>query len=134
MAYKTVLYIEDDPDSVVIMEGALASAGGVRFCAATTGKEGLALAAKMQPELIILDINLPDMNGYDVLAALKGSGYTSVPVIAYTALASIEEKQRGMAAGFSAYLTKPLNIKEFISTVERLLAPRPHPSPPPKAG
>jgi len=121
MALKTILYIEDDPDSVVIMEGALASLPQVRLCAATSGEEGLRMAAELKPALIILDINLPDLNGYEVLHTIRKGLSIRVPVIAYTAQASIAEKQRGLAAGFSAYLTKPLNLQDFLSTVNGLL-------------
>ncbi|MDH5638421.1 MAG: response regulator [Nitrospinota bacterium] len=119
MTTHTVLYVEDDPDSIVLVENAFESLPQVNLVTATTGAEGIKLAQDTVLHLIILDINLPDINGYEILKQLqKLSVAEKVPVIAYTSLPLLQEKQRGMEAGFTDYLLKPMNLKDFVSTIK----------------
>jgi CheY-like chemotaxis protein len=80
------------------------------------------LAREQQPALIIMDINLPGMTGLEAMQALQSlPGTAPIPVIALSAAASDRDKQRGLQAGFAAYLTKPVDVEAFISTVEKIL-------------
>ncbi|MBT7941814.1 MAG: response regulator [Alphaproteobacteria bacterium] len=117
---RTVLYVEDNKASLLLMETLLARIPGVTMVAAENGKDGIALAESHLPDAIILDINLPDMNGFDILGYLKVETSTeNIPVIALTARTSPTDMNRGMKAGFFAYLTKPINIQEVTDTLER---------------
>ncbi len=117
-----VLCIEDNPANLRLIERILASRADIRLLSAGTPGLGLELARSQRPELILLDINLPDMNGYAVLECLRESPLTrDTPVIAISANAMPQDIERGMAAGFTDYVTKPLDIDRFLSVVERSL-------------
>ena len=89
---------------------------------APTGELGVELAREQQPALIIMDINLPGMSGLEAMQTLQSlPGTAHIPVIALSAAASERDKQRGLQAGFAAYLTKPVDVEAFISTVEKIL-------------
>ncbi len=116
---RTVLYIEDDQAGMQLMDTLLARAPGVKMIGAEIGKAGIELAERHRPDVIILDINLPDMTGYNVLGYLKVEEWTeNIPVIALTARMAPEDIERGLRAGFFSYLTKPINTQEFLDTLE----------------
>ncbi len=118
----TVLYIEDNPANIKLVTQALARLPHISLFTAHTPSLGLDLAHHHQPDLILLDINLPGMNGYQVLAELKNRTRTaSIPVIAITANAMRRDIERGKQAGFAEYLTKPLDISLFLRTVNEFL-------------
>ena len=120
-ATHNVLYVEDDPDSIVLVETALENLPQVNLVTATTGAEGIKLAQDSELHLIILDINLPDINGYEILKHLKESSVAfKVPIIAYSSQAM--ERQKGLEAGFTDYLVKPMEQNKFVSVVKNLLA------------
>lgn len=117
---RTVLYIEDNEPSVQLMETLLTRIPGVKMIAAGTGKAGIALAERHVPDAILLDINLPDMDGFEVLGHLKVETSTeTIPVIALTARTAPEDMDRGLTAGFFSYLTKPINIQQVLDTLEK---------------
>jgi len=117
---RTVLYVEDNKAGVQLMATLLARIPGVKMIAAETGKAGIELAERHLPDAILLDINLPDMNGFDVLGYLKVEASTeNIPVIALTARTAFEDMERGMKAGFFSYLTKPIDIQEVLDTLEK---------------
>ena len=90
---------------------------------ATDAEAGLALAHAQQPELILMDIQLPAMDGLEATALLKASAETrSIPVIALTALAMKGDEERIMASGCNGYIAKPIRYKDFLETVESTLA------------
>jgi len=90
-----------------------------------TAELGIEVARERRPEAIIMDINLPGMSGLDALRALRAAPETKeIPIIALTAAASERDKQRGTQAGFYRYLTKPVNVDDFVSALEGLLTPR----------
>lgn len=121
-----ILYIEDNPANLSLMEAVLADVQGVVLKTAHTAELGLATALQNPPNLILMDINLPGMNGIEALAELRRHEQTrDVPVIAISAAAMPGEVQRGMEAGFLAYLTKPLNILELIDHIHDVLGRRP---------
>ncbi|MEW5771248.1 MAG: ATP-binding protein [Pseudomonadota bacterium] len=119
----SVLYIEDNPSNLRLVEHILGLRRNVLLFTAHTPELGIELARAKQPDLILLDINMPRMNGYEVLKTFQAdAGLCRVPVIALTAEARSSEVARGKAAGFSEYLTKPLDIRRFLETVDNYLA------------
>jgi len=124
-AESVVLYVEDNPANLRLVEQLLARRPGIRLLAAHTPSLGLDLAAACRPDLVLLDINLPGMDGHEVLRRLRAlPDAGQVPVIAVTANAMPRDVERSLAAGFSDYLTKPLDISRFFEAMDRLLASR----------
>ena len=106
-----LLYIEDNQSNLKMMAHFADTLPGVRMLTARDGAAGLRLARELAPHAILLDINLPGADGYEVLARLRADAETAgIPVIAVTAAAGAADRLRGMAAGFAAYLTKPLDL------------------------
>jgi len=117
-----VLYIEDNPSNLRLVEKLLGPRKHIRLITAHTPELGIELAKMHHPDLILLDINMPNMDGYQLLKLFKESSpLKNIPVIAITANAMHREIERGMAAGFTAYLTKPLDISHFYSVIDRIL-------------
>jgi signal transduction histidine kinase/CheY-like chemotaxis protein len=115
----TVLYVEDNPANVLLMRHIMREMPDVEMVVATSAREGIELARGLRPVLILLDINLPEMDGYEVLKVLRADEQTAdIQVFAVTANALPKELERGVAAGFDHYLTKPLNIPEFVAAVD----------------
>ena len=120
-----VLYVEDNPANIALMRQA-ATGLGLTLHAATTGPEGLELARALQPDVILLDIGLPDMDGYEVKARLDADPMTRhVPVLALTAAVSPQDRTRGAAAGFDAYLAKPLDLTALAAALNAVLGDAP---------
>lgn len=118
----TVLYIEDNAANLALMRQVMPALGPALHVA-ETGAEGLALARDLMPDLILLDLHLPDMDGFQVKAALAADPLTrSVPVVAFTAGAGRADARRGRKAGFNAWLTKPLDIALLAATLQTVLA------------
>jgi PAS domain S-box-containing protein len=118
-----VLYVEDNPANVTFMKDLLDTFEEVEFLAVPTAEIGVELARVRQPDVVIMDINLPGMSGIDALHALRAAPETAdIPVIALSAAASERDKQRGVSAGFSRYLTKPVKVDELLAALEGLLA------------
>ena len=119
----TVLYVEDNPVHIHLVRSILARLPQVALLTATTPREGLALARAQRPSIILLDIFLPEMDGFEVLKLLQLDALTrGIPVLAITATATPVEIEKGLRAGFRHYLTKPLNVVAFMSAVENVLA------------
>jgi two-component system cell cycle response regulator DivK len=109
----TVLYIEDNADNKTLIERAL-EAHPYTLIWAETGQAGLEQAAQIKPDVILLDINLPDMDGYEVARRLKQNAtLTHIPIIAITANALKGDVEKALAAGCDVYLAKPINIREL---------------------
>jgi CheY-like chemotaxis protein len=118
----TVLHVDDNPANLRLVEHVLRQRVGVQVLNAPSGGLGLELARGHRPDLIILDINMPGMNGYDVLQHLRQQSETArIPVIALTANATERDVERGHEAGFDRYLTKPLDMAAFIQVVDAFL-------------
>ncbi|MEO8875451.1 MAG: ATP-binding protein, partial [Polyangiaceae bacterium] len=118
-----VLYVEDNPANVAFMKDLLGNFDGVDLIVTPTAEMGIELARARQPRVIIMDINLPGMSGFDALRILKELPETrKLPVIALTAAASERDKQHGEQAGFYRYLTKPVQVDELEAALEALLA------------
>jgi len=119
----SVLYVEDNPTNLRLMEHLLRDLPGVALFSAPGGQLGIDLAVAHRPDIIVLDLNLPGMSGYDVLKHLKALPETrDTPVIALTAAAMPADIKRGVAAGFFRYLTKPLDVDVFLAAVDAALA------------
>ncbi len=119
----TILYIEDNPDNRLLVKRAL-EARGYEFMGAVNGKEGLDLTTGKQPDIILLDINLPDIDGYEVARRIRAlnTPYTAyVPIIAVTANALKGDAEKALAAGCNVYMSKPINIRELWARVEAFL-------------
>jgi CheY-like chemotaxis protein/two-component sensor histidine kinase len=118
----SLLYIEDNPSNIELMQGLVEALDGIALLTAEHPRHGLALAAEHRPDVIVLDIDLPEMNGYQVLETLKNDPATAaIPVIALTAAAMPSDIERGLAAGFAHYLTKPINVRDFFATLEDVI-------------
>ncbi|MEW5770779.1 MAG: PAS domain S-box protein [Pseudomonadota bacterium] len=121
----TILYVEDDPANLRLVRNLFATRPGWTLLTAETAGQGLERAAMEPVDLILLDINLPGMDGYHVLERLRAMERTAaIPVVALTARATRDAIARGLAAGFAAYLTKPLDVAGFWSCLEALLCGR----------
>jgi PAS domain S-box-containing protein len=120
-----VLYIEDNPVNVLLMEAMLARMAHVQLVTAPLPAIGLQMAIDERPDLILLDIQLPGIDGYEVLRRLRlNDASRAVPVIAVSANAMASDVEQGLAAGFVQYLTKPLDLHRLIAAVEAALARR----------
>jgi PAS domain S-box-containing protein len=121
-ALRTLLYIEDNPANLKLVMQILAKRPHLRLLTAHTPALGLDIAAVQHPELILLDINMPDMDGYEVLALLRAQDWArELPIVAITANAMASDIQRGRAAGFTGYLTKPLDVHRFLAVIDQAL-------------
>lgn len=121
-AQHTVLYIEDNPANLRLISQVLGRRKHIHLLTAHTPELGIELAMTRHPELIMLDISMPGMDGYQVLKVLKAKeSLKDTPIIAITANAMSRDIERGKAAGFVEYLTKPLDIIQFYSILDNLL-------------
>ncbi len=119
---RTVLYIEDNPSNVELLAGVLALRPGIRLVTATDGASGLALARRQRPDLIVVDVALPDIDGYEVCRQLRAeAAFARAPIVALSANAMPGDIEQGRRAGFDTYLTKPLDVPAFLAELDRLL-------------
>jgi PAS domain S-box-containing protein len=124
---RQVVYIEDNPANVVFMRDLVSTFDDVNLVAAPTAEMGLALVRQRPPDVVLMDINLPGMNGFEALRELRSDEATrKVPVIALTAAASERDRQRGLQLGFFRYLTKPVRVDEIIEALESLFGAPSH--------
>jgi PAS domain S-box-containing protein len=118
----TVLYVEDNPSNLKLVELIMQRHPGVELLMAPSGSLGLELARSHRPDLLLLDIHMPDLDGFQVLSRLRADPLTrAIPVVAVTAQAMVDDVKRIMAAGFDAYLPKPLDLGSFDALLERML-------------
>ena len=121
-AAHSVLYIEDNPANLRLVSQLLRRQPNMRMWSAHEPLLGLELAEEHKPDLVLLDINLPGMDGFEVLKQLRKRESTcATPVIAISANAMPEDIERGLEAGFDDYITKPINIKTLIASVNKAL-------------
>lgn len=122
---KRVLVIEDNPANLELMTYLL-RAYKYEALSAEDGEQGLAIAQAERPDIVICDIQLPKMDGYEVVRRLKLDAATrAIPVVAVTAFAMVGDRDRALAAGFDGYIGKPITPETFVSQVERFLGNRP---------
>lgn len=116
-----ILYVEDNPGNVLVMQE-IARRMSVRFLSAPDAESGIALAARGMPDLIIMDINLPGMSGYEALFCLRQNPATAaIPVMALSANAMDRDVMRGLEAGFVRYETKPYLVEDMMRKLRQLL-------------
>ncbi len=119
---RTVLYVEDNPANLYLMQKIFTTRKDLVLLAAPSAELGLEIVRSRHPDLILLDINLPGMDGYQMLALLKADpALKFIPVVAVTANAMTRDIERGMAAGFSGFLTKPVDIEQLHKIVDACL-------------
>ncbi len=124
MSDELILIVEDNEWNQKLVRDVLQHRG-YRTIEANTAKTGIGLAHENRPDLIVLDIWLPDINGVQVLEQLRNDPTTShIPCMAVTASAMATDRAKILGAGFDAYLSKPIHIKEFLNHVQRLLERR----------
>lgn len=118
---KTILYIEDDPASRMLVERTLRFAG-YTVLVAERGLEGIDIARRVQPDLVLTDINLPDISGREITTMLRSdSRFSKTPIVALTAQALEEQRELTVAAGITGYLTKPIDVEALPGQVQHYL-------------
>jgi CheY-like chemotaxis protein len=123
-AARTVLYIEDNPINVLLVERVMALRPAVHLDVATRGDTGIEMAAAHHPDLVLLDLHLPDMSGEQVLFRLQADPVTChIPVVIVSADAMVEGITRLRAAGAAGYLTKPFDLGAFLAVIDAVPAP-----------
>jgi signal transduction histidine kinase/CheY-like chemotaxis protein len=123
---RLLLYVEDNPANLRLVEEIVAFRRDLRLLSAHDGHLGLQLARAHRPDIILMDLNLPGMSGFEVLRQLGADPETvDIPVIALTANAMPRDIERGVAAGFHRYLTKPIDIEKFTEAINSTLAEGP---------
>ncbi len=123
---RTLLFIEDDPDHQLLVRMALSQHDHYRVVYAETGPSGVKVARSEQPDIILLDIMMPKMDGLDVLGILQSEESTKgIPVVILSAKALPEDIEAGMSRGASAYLTKPFDALTLEKRLDEVLGNRP---------
>jgi two-component system cell cycle response regulator DivK len=118
----TVLIVDDEPDNLGVARKVL-SFGGAQVHVAQNGVEGLAILEQVKPTFILLDLSMPEMDGWEMLEQVRTRyGWEDVPIIALTAHAMAGDRDRVFAAGFNGYISKPFRINSFLDEITRCLA------------
>ncbi|MCW9034726.1 MAG: ATP-binding protein [Rhodospirillales bacterium] len=117
-----ILYVEDNPANLQLMTMMIGRMAGVKLICAETAEAGIELAKQLRPDLVLMDINLPGMDGVSALKVLKEMDETkNIPVVAVSAAVMKTDIEKGMEAGFRAYLSKPINVKQVLATLDDVL-------------
>ena len=118
---STVLIVEDNDKNMKLARDVL-QAKGYQTLEAETGEEGVKLAKENVPDLVLMDIQLPGINGIEAFKQLRADPKTArIPIVALTASVTPTDRSQITAAGFDAFVSKPINLKEFLDTVKRLV-------------
>jgi CheY-like chemotaxis protein len=116
-----VLVVEDKPENLDLLVYIL-TAFGHQPLVARDGVEGVAAARELRPDIVVMDLQMPRMDGYQAARAFKGDpGLRHIPLLAVSAYAMVGDREKVMASGFDGYLTKPIDPETFVDDVERLL-------------
>jgi two-component system cell cycle response regulator DivK len=119
MTGERILVVEDNEKNMKLFRDVL-SATGYRTLEATTGGQAVELAAEHTPDLVLMDIQMPDLDGVEALRRLRADERTStIPVLAVTAQAMQGDREHFLAEGFDCYLSKPVNVRELLGTVRQ---------------
>jgi two-component system cell cycle response regulator DivK len=122
---KTILIVEDNEKNMKLARDIL-RAKGYATLEAVNGLDGVKLALEHVPDLVLMDIQLPDINGIEAFERIRANAATArVPVVAFTASVTANDRSRIGDAGFDGFLGKPINLKEFVDTVRRMLGEGP---------
>ena len=120
-----ILIVEDNDKNLKLVRDVL-QVKGFATIEAGTAEDGIALARERKPDLILMDIQLPGMNGIEAIGVLRADPATAaIPVVAVTASVMPQDRNKITEAGFNAYVGKPINLKEFLDTVRNMLESRP---------
>jgi CheY-like chemotaxis protein len=112
--------VEDNPANLKLVQQIIARHPDIALLTATNGNLGIELATSAQPDVILMDINLPGINGFEALKCLQADPLTAhIPVIALSANAMPLDIERGMHAGFFRYITKPIKVNEFMESLDQ---------------
>ena len=131
---RRILVVDDEPSIAKIVKKQLEVAG-YEVLVAVDGQDGLDKARQERPDMMVLDVMLPKMNGFEVCATLKQDPqYRQIPILMLTAKAQRQDYQQGLQQGAEAYLTKPFKLEELLSKVQALLQQAAAASPAPSAG
>ena len=118
---STILIVEDNEKNMKLVRDILRHKGHVTL-EAVTGEEGVRLARERRPDLVLMDIQLPDIDGIAALHRIRADhSLDAIPVLAVSASVMPDEQQMIVASGFDAFITKPINLKQFLDTVQRFL-------------
>ena len=118
---STILIIEDNEKNMKLARDVLQSRGYATL-EAVTGEDGVRIAVERKPDLVLMDIQLPGINGIEALRQVRADpGCARIPVVAFTASVTVTDRSQISAAGFDGFLSKPINLKEFLETVKRML-------------
>jgi len=121
MGKARILYIEDNPDNMILVKRIL-EIEGYEVIGALTGREGLTKAIQNKPDIVITDINLPDIDGYEITHNLKTDKATAhIPVVAMTANVMQKDRENVFGAGCDGYITKPIDVDELPEQIESFL-------------
>jgi len=116
---RTLLYVEDNPANLMLVEDLIARRPDIRLLSAADGNRGIEIARASRPDVILMDINLPGISGIQALKLLRADPATAhIPVVALSANAIPRDIEKGLAAGFFRYLTKPIKVNEFMDTLD----------------
>jgi CheY-like chemotaxis protein len=116
---RTLLYVEDNPANLELIEQLVARRPDLRLLGAADGDLGIEYARAYQPDVILMDINLPGINGIDAMKILRADPLTAhIPIIALSANAVPRDIEKGLEAGFFNYLTKPIKVNEFMDSLD----------------
>jgi CheY-like chemotaxis protein len=117
-----IVYVEDNDDNVFMLQTRLELTEGYQVLVAANGNEGLALVSRERPNLVLMDLNLPDVDGWEVTRRLKADPETAdIPVIALTAHAMSGDREKALAAGCDEFDTKPVNFERLLQKMRSLL-------------
>lgn len=120
-----ILYIEDNEQNLYLVTFILKSKG-YEVVQARSGIEGIALASNRRPDLILLDIQLPEMDGYEIARRLRtNQGLQGIPIVAVTSYAMVGDREKALAAGCDGYIEKPINPETFLDQIEAFFPSRP---------
>lgn len=121
----TLLYIEDDVANRNLVAFMMEQRPHINLIMAENGFQGIDMASDIQPQMILLDLSLPDISGFEVLQTLLAVEATQeIPVVALSGDNTFTDIEKGLAAGFNAYLTKPINVTDFFSTLDAIIPKR----------
>jgi CheY-like chemotaxis protein len=119
---RTLLYVEDNPANLELVEQIIARHSNIQLLTAVDGRSGIEIAGASQPDVILMDINLPGINGFEALKILRSDPVTAhIPLVALSANAMPRDIEKGLEAGFYRYITKPIKVKELLDTVNEAL-------------
>ncbi len=118
----TVLYVEDNPANLMLVEDILARRPDIRLLSARDGVTGIKMALASLPDVVLMDINLPGISGIEALKILADNPTTAhIPIVALSANAIPSDIEKGLEAGFFRYLTKPIKVSQFLETLDMVL-------------